>query len=270
KREEKNKEDRGRKTPRGNYIGYTPLNTSRETILQECANAEFAEAGVRPPRENRENPRTDTTNFCRFHRSAGHDTEDCIQLKYVIGDLIKVGKLGRYTTRGGNSRNYEKRKYDSSRKTPRRSVSPRRKRSPKRDSPPKERIEAITTKEKETEDSKGERDPDKRPFVASITESPVIPVIHPEVQKNDNRSNQTVVQSTTSIMRGPSNPRGRSKGTTKRKIAEMCSVRTSNPSSQQNQRAALGFDDHEYPGGIPNEIFPLIIIATMAHHDVSR
>jgi hypothetical protein len=24
------------------------------------------------------------------------------------------------------------------------------------------------------------------------------------------------------------------------------------------------------PGGTPNEIFPLIVIATMAHHDVSR
>ncbi|MCI55286.1 hypothetical protein A2U01_0076536, partial [Trifolium medium] len=70
KREEKNKEDRGQKTPRGNYIGYTPLNTSRKTILQECANAEFAEVGVRPPREIRENSRTDTTKFCRFHCSA--------------------------------------------------------------------------------------------------------------------------------------------------------------------------------------------------------
>ncbi|MCI34677.1 hypothetical protein A2U01_0055897, partial [Trifolium medium] len=28
--------------------------------------------------------------------------------------------------------------------------------------------------------------------------------------------------------------------------------------------------DDEYPGGIPNEIFPLIVIAAMAHHDVSR
>ncbi|MCI30990.1 hypothetical protein A2U01_0052201, partial [Trifolium medium] len=129
KREEKNKEDRGWKTLRGNYIGYTPLNTSRETILQECANAEFAEAGIRPPREIWENPRMDTTKFCRFHRSAGHDTEDCIQLKDAIEDLIKIGKLSRYTTRGGSNRNYEKRKYDSSRKTPRRSASPGRKRS---------------------------------------------------------------------------------------------------------------------------------------------
>ncbi|MCI10036.1 hypothetical protein A2U01_0031127 [Trifolium medium] len=165
--------------------------------------------------------------------------------------------------------NYEKRKYDFSRKTPRRSASPRRKRSPKRDSPPKERVEAITTKEKETEDSDGERDPDKRPFVASITGGPATPVIHPGVKKSDNGNNQTKSQNTASITGGPSNPKGRSKGTMKRRIAEMCSVRTTDPSSQQNQRAVLGFDNNEYPGGIPNEIFPLIIIATMAHHDVS-
>ncbi|MCI16582.1 hypothetical protein A2U01_0037726, partial [Trifolium medium] len=73
KGERKDKEDRRRKTPRGNYIDYTSLNASRETLLQEWANAEFAEAEIRPPREIRENPRTDTTKLCRFHRSAGHD-----------------------------------------------------------------------------------------------------------------------------------------------------------------------------------------------------
>ncbi|MCI30248.1 hypothetical protein A2U01_0051457, partial [Trifolium medium] len=151
-----------------------------------------------------------------------------------------------------------------------RSASPRRKHSPKRDSPPKERIKAITAKEKETEDSEGERDPDKRPFVASITGGLTTPAIYPVVKKSDNGNNQTKSQNTASITGGPSNPRGRFRGTMKRRIAEMCSVRTTDLSSQQNQRAVLSFDDNEYPGGVPNKIFPLIIIATMAHHDVSR
>ncbi|MCH83581.1 hypothetical protein A2U01_0004407 [Trifolium medium] len=167
--------------PERNYIGYTPLNTPHETILQECANAEFAEAGIRPPREIRENPRTDTTKFCRFHRSAGHDTEDCIQLKDAIEDLIRIGKLSKYT-KGENNRNYKKRKYDFSRKAPKRSASPRRKRSPRRDSPPKERVEAI--KGKETEDNEENRDPGKRPFVASITGWPTILAVRPAVKKN--------------------------------------------------------------------------------------
>ncbi|MCI90704.1 hypothetical protein A2U01_0111998, partial [Trifolium medium] len=32
----------------------------------------------------------------------------------------------------------------------------------------------------------------------------------------------------------------------------------------------LGFNDTEYSGGTPKKIFPLIVIATMANHDVSR
>ncbi|MCH99833.1 hypothetical protein A2U01_0020848, partial [Trifolium medium] len=206
------------------------------------------------------------TKVCRFHRSAGHDTEDCIQLKDVIEDLIRIGKLSRYT-KGENNRNYEKRKYDSSKRAPRRSVSPRRKRSPKRSSPPKVRIEAI--KEKETEDSEEDRDPGKRPFVASITGGPTTFAIDPMANKNDNGDDHAKSQDTASITGGPSNPKGRSGGTTKRRIVEMCSVMTTESSSPQNQRA-LGFDDHEYLGGVPNEIFPLIVIATMAHHDVSR
>ncbi|MCI91173.1 hypothetical protein A2U01_0112467, partial [Trifolium medium] len=50
----------------------------------------------------------------------------------------------------------------------------------------------------------------------------------------------------------------------------MCSVRTDTPSNKEGGRPMIGFNDDEYLGGTPNEIFPLIIIATMAHHDVSR
>ncbi|MCI61759.1 hypothetical protein A2U01_0083016, partial [Trifolium medium] len=87
--------------------------------------------------------------------------------------------------------------------------------SPKRDSPPKERVEAI--KEKETKDSEGDRDRGKRPFIASITGGPTIPAISLVVKKNDNRDNQAKSQNTASITGGPSNPKGRSRGTTKRR-----------------------------------------------------
>ncbi|MCI09265.1 hypothetical protein A2U01_0030349, partial [Trifolium medium] len=73
----------------------------------------------------------------------------------------------------------------------------------------------------------------------------------------------------TSITGGPSNPKGWSGGTTKRKIAEMCSVRTNTPNNKEGGRPMIGFNDDEYLGDNPNEIFPLIIIATMACHDVS-
>ncbi|MCH86816.1 hypothetical protein A2U01_0007676, partial [Trifolium medium] len=38
---ERTREERGRRIPRGGYPEYTPLNTSREKILQDCLNTEF-------------------------------------------------------------------------------------------------------------------------------------------------------------------------------------------------------------------------------------
>ncbi|MCH81522.1 hypothetical protein A2U01_0002311 [Trifolium medium] len=76
KKDERTSEDRGRRGPRGGYPEYTPLNATRERILQECINTEFPDAGIRPPREIKENPRTNRSKYCRFHKSAGHETED--------------------------------------------------------------------------------------------------------------------------------------------------------------------------------------------------
>ncbi|MCI72293.1 hypothetical protein A2U01_0093556, partial [Trifolium medium] len=50
----------------------------------------------------------------------------------------------------------------------------------------------------------------------------------------------------------------------------MCSARTEVSGSKEKGRSMLCFNDDEYPGGTPNEIFPLIVIATLAYHDVSR
>ncbi|MCH95294.1 hypothetical protein A2U01_0016269 [Trifolium medium] len=126
KKDERAREERGWRGPRGGYPEYTHLNTSREKILQDCLNTEFADTAIRPPREIRENSRTDKSKFCRYHKSAGHDNEDCIQLKDPIEDLIKLGKLNRYT-KEENHRGYKKRKYDPSRRNPRKSESPKRK-----------------------------------------------------------------------------------------------------------------------------------------------
>ncbi|MCI98241.1 hypothetical protein A2U01_0119544, partial [Trifolium medium] len=48
----------------------------------------------------------------------------------------------------------------------------------------------------------------------------------------------------------PSNPKGRSGGTTKRRIAEMCFVRMEASSSKESGRPMLGFNDDEYPGAV--------------------
>ncbi|MCI59140.1 hypothetical protein A2U01_0080395, partial [Trifolium medium] len=46
---------------------------------------------------------------------------------------------------------------------------------------------------------------------------------------------------TSSIIGGPSNPKGRSGGTTKRRIAEMCSVRMDTANPKEGGRPVLGF-----------------------------
>ncbi|MCI04105.1 hypothetical protein A2U01_0025148, partial [Trifolium medium] len=58
-----------------------------------------------------------------------------------------------------------------------------------------------------------------------------------------------------------------SRTTLKGRVADMLSVEAGvRPSSSQ----FLGFSDEEYVGGVPNELFPIIIVATMAKHEVSR
>ncbi|MCI60181.1 hypothetical protein A2U01_0081436, partial [Trifolium medium] len=45
-KDERAREERGRRIPRGGYPEYIHLNTSREKILQDCFNIEFADAGI--------------------------------------------------------------------------------------------------------------------------------------------------------------------------------------------------------------------------------
>ncbi|MCH98019.1 hypothetical protein A2U01_0019018, partial [Trifolium medium] len=171
-------------------------------------------------------------------------------------------------TTGDAGPTYEKGKYDPPRRNPRRSESPKRKRSPKKESPPKKRVEMI--KDKGTDNNEEGRDPGKRPFVAAIIGGFTKSLSSPTTDKQKGKEAERKSLTTASITGGPSNPKGRSGGTTKRRIAEMCSVITDTTSSREGGRPILGFNDDEYPGGTPNEIFPLIVIATMAHHDVSR
>ncbi|MCH81634.1 hypothetical protein A2U01_0002425, partial [Trifolium medium] len=96
KKEEKSKEDKKQRAQKGNYIGYSPLNTSRGQILQECINTVFADAGIRSPKAIKENSRKDKKRYCEFHKSSGHDTEDCIQLKDAIEGPIRQGRLNHY------------------------------------------------------------------------------------------------------------------------------------------------------------------------------
>ncbi|XP_052209204.1 uncharacterized protein LOC127812719 [Diospyros lotus] len=55
-----------------------------------------------PPLKSPPNTRS-KKKYCRFHHDHGHDTEDCIQLKEEIQELINRGYLQDFVGRGGTS-----------------------------------------------------------------------------------------------------------------------------------------------------------------------
>ncbi|XP_058762717.1 uncharacterized protein LOC131636086 [Vicia villosa] len=96
KKDDKTRDPKDYKTPAGKFREYTPLNASRERILNKCANAEFQTSKVRFPKSMPGRPNMDKSKFCRFHKGHGHNTEDCIHLKDAIEILIREGHLKQY------------------------------------------------------------------------------------------------------------------------------------------------------------------------------
>ncbi|MCI16227.1 hypothetical protein A2U01_0037369, partial [Trifolium medium] len=141
---------------------------------------------------------------------------------------------------------------------------------------PKKRVDAIKEKEGGSESSEAELDRGKCSFVTPVIGGFTILLLNSSYEDEDckkeakNNKAKLKIYGTYSISGGLSSPRGRSKGTTKRRIADMCSVRADTSYPMKVDMPMLGFNDEEYLGGAPNAIFPLIIIVTMAGHDVSR
>ncbi|CAJ2637946.1 unnamed protein product [Trifolium pratense] len=84
------------KPPRGKFTTYTPLNASRDRIFAEVSAADFKKAGIDFPRQQPMKENTDRTKFCRYHKSHGHVTEDCVHLKDAIEILIQKGYARKY------------------------------------------------------------------------------------------------------------------------------------------------------------------------------
>ncbi|XP_058725951.1 uncharacterized protein LOC131597261 [Vicia villosa] len=96
KKDDKGQDPKDYKAPAGKFREYTPLNASRERILNECANAEFQTGKVRFPKTMPARPNLDKSKYCRFHKGHGHNTEDCIHLKDAIEILIREVHLKQY------------------------------------------------------------------------------------------------------------------------------------------------------------------------------
>lgn len=76
---------------------YTPLNTLRENIWQECANTKFKERETNNPYPIKESTRTGMSKYYHFHKCHDYNMNGCFQLNDVIEELIKKGHLSKYT-----------------------------------------------------------------------------------------------------------------------------------------------------------------------------
>ncbi|GAU46761.1 hypothetical protein TSUD_92560 [Trifolium subterraneum] len=84
------------KPPKSQFTYHTPLNAPRDRILSEISNAEFKSAGIRFPKQLPAKSNVDKKKFCRFHKSYGHVTDDCVHLKDAIEILIQKGYARQY------------------------------------------------------------------------------------------------------------------------------------------------------------------------------
>jgi hypothetical protein len=173
----------------------------------------------------------------------------CIHLKDAIEDLIKKGKLSRFTKDGHKERGRgDNRRYrGSNERSRRRSESPRRRHSPRKEESTRKTVDAVSKRKSKYKEDFSSSDDEitkskgKRPHIASI------------------------------IGGFPASSKP-SKRTMKRRIDEMFAVTTGSipPPKTTSKRPMLGFTDDEMLNNKPNEMFPLIIMATLDNFDVSR
>lgn len=81
--------DKGFPLKKGRYNFYTPLNRSRENILQEVCNTEL----LTLPRPGKSPANADRNKECKWHQNYGHTTEKCVTLQDKIEDLVQTRHL---------------------------------------------------------------------------------------------------------------------------------------------------------------------------------
>ncbi|XP_021742868.1 uncharacterized protein LOC110708948 [Chenopodium quinoa] len=79
------------------YSNYTQLNTPRAAIYSINQHKEDWNQPTPMIKKGR-----DVKKYCMFHRDVGHYTEECVQLKENIEDLIQKGHLSQYRSQGSS------------------------------------------------------------------------------------------------------------------------------------------------------------------------
>ncbi|MCI48178.1 hypothetical protein A2U01_0069421, partial [Trifolium medium] len=75
-------------------------NAPRERILAEVSSVDFKKAGIRFPKQLPAKAGVDRGKYCRYHRSHGQVTEDCVHLKDAIEIMIQKGYAQKYVKDG--------------------------------------------------------------------------------------------------------------------------------------------------------------------------
>ena len=87
------------KTPQ--TVKFTPLVVPVDNILAQIKDEHY----LKWPRPLHSSPNVrDKKKYCRFHKDHDHYTEDCIDLKEKIEELIQKGKLQKFIKKGDSSK----------------------------------------------------------------------------------------------------------------------------------------------------------------------
>lgn len=79
------------------YQNYAPLIAPPARIYREVMYTEFKD--VQQPPSLRKRSQTDKTNYCEFLMGHGHSTDDCIQLRDTIEQLVRGNCFSQYIKR---------------------------------------------------------------------------------------------------------------------------------------------------------------------------
>ncbi|KAI5435465.1 hypothetical protein KIW84_022049 [Lathyrus oleraceus] len=235
RREERPRELREGRGPAGRYSEYTLLTAPRERILAECINSEFKQGRVRFPKPSAPKPHTDKSKYCRFHRSHGHVTEDCVHLKDAIEILIQEGHLKQYT---------------------------RKNEAPRHDEPEKKRPRENTP-------------PDNSPYQVALCVSRPEDFFPPEPLPEGKITALSPWEDfpTTLVISGGGTNGESAALSVKRKFDELLLTAPEQKATLTKYRGKsnpISFFLEELPGGSPNSAIPLLIRAKMARFDVRR
>ncbi|KAI5389389.1 hypothetical protein KIW84_074874 [Lathyrus oleraceus] len=233
RREERPRELREGRGPAGRYSEYTLLTAPRERILAECINSEFKQGRVRFPKPSAPKPHTDKSKYCRFHRSHGHVTEDCVHLKDAIEILIQEGHLKQYT---------------------------RKNEAPRHDEPEKKRPRENTP-------------PDNSPYQVALCVSRPEDFFLPEPLPEGKITALSPWEDfpTTLVISGGGTNGESAALSVKRKFDELLLTAPEQKATLTKYRGKsnpISFFLEELPGGSPNSAIPLLIRAKMARFDM--